>query len=218
MNQISTYLTEMQHLLGRLPVGDITRAMHLIAEAFFDDRQVFLMGNGGSAATASHFACDLAKSTITSGRRRFRVISLTDNVPLITAWANDWGYEDVFAEQLANLVNPGDLVIAISGSGNSPNVLRAIELARDHAAMTIGLTGFDGGKLAGIVDVCIVVPSQSMPQIEDVHLILQHLISSWLYQLISSESAVSLPRQSDPRESAGPCEDLERARVLTGDV
>ncbi|MER3404974.1 MAG: phosphoheptose isomerase, partial [Chloroflexota bacterium] len=124
------------------------------------------------------------KLTIAPGRPRVRALALTDNVPLLTAWANDSAYSDVFAEQLENLVEPGDVVVAISGSGNSPNVLKAVELARARGAATIGWTGFQGGRLKDLVDVVIIVPSDSMAQIEDVHLTLNHALAEALREAI----------------------------------
>jgi D-sedoheptulose 7-phosphate isomerase len=153
---------------------------------------VIIMGNGGSAATASHMACDLGKNTVIPGRPRFRVMALTDSMALITAYANDLGYENVFAEQLTNLVRPGDIVVGISTSGNSPNVLRAIELARQAGAITIGWTGYDGGKLAQMVDVPVVVPNHCVEQLEDVHLMLEHMVTAALRQAIQMEG-VPLP-------------------------
>jgi D-sedoheptulose 7-phosphate isomerase len=141
---------------------------------------VFIVGNGGSAATASHFACDLAKGTIITGRPRFRVMALTDNVPLMTAWSNDVSYEDVFVEQLRNVIRRGDVLVAISGSGNSENVLRAVELTSQMGGITIGLSGFSGGELSTLVDVPVVVPCEVMAQIEDVHLTLCHLVCAVL--------------------------------------
>jgi D-sedoheptulose 7-phosphate isomerase len=141
------------------------------------------MGNGGSAATASHFVCDLAKNTRTSGCQDFRVIGLADNMAILSAYANDEGYENVFAMQLKNLVRPEDVVIAISSSGNSPNVLRAVELANEIGATTIGFTGHGGGQLGSIAKIEVRVPNQFADQIEDVHLILAHLISRRLREL-----------------------------------
>ncbi len=135
------------------------------------------MGNGGSAATASHFACDLGKETVVEGRPRFRVLSLNDNVPLMTALSNDFGYHAIFKEQLSNLVNEGDIVIGITGSGNSANVLEAIEYARSRKAITIGLIGFGGGKLKDLVDEAIVISSTNYGHVESVHLIIEHLIA-----------------------------------------
>ena len=177
---ISAYLTEMQSTLSNLPIDSIERVVRLLREARSHKKRVFLFGNGGSAATASHLACDLAKGTSTNGKPRMRVVSLTDNVPLISAWANDSSYEDIFAQQLQEQVEPGDIAIGISGSGKSPNVLNAIKVARAAGAITIGLTGLDGGDLKNLVDLCIVVPDNSIDQVEDVHLMLGHIITSCL--------------------------------------
>ena len=162
-------------------------AVAVLYEARLSDRQVFIMGNGGSAATASHFACDLGKGTLLPGRPRFRVIALTDNMPLFSALANDYGYHRVFAEQLASLVRPGDVVIGISGSGNSANVVNALLFAQKVAATTIGMTGFDGGNVKRLVDVCIHVPNDCIEQVEDVHLLLEHLICTELRHSIGAE-------------------------------
>ena len=177
MDPIERYLNEVLEMIRGLPRKDIRRVVEAVREAREQNRQLFLLGNGGSAATASHMACDLAKTSLMPGVRRIRAIALTDNVPLITAWGNDASYENVFAEQLANLVQPGDLVIALSGSGNSPNVLRAVKVAKDVGARTVGLTGHPGGKLKGMVDISVVVPSRRIEQAEDAHLILDHLVS-----------------------------------------
>ena len=182
MYTISNYLRELADLLDRVPLSTIRSVVDELVRAQREGRKIFLLGNGGSAATASHIACDLAKGTATLGHRRLRVIALTDNVPLITAWANDTAYENAFAEQLRNLVEAGDVVIAISGSGNSPNVLRAVKVAREAGARTIGLTGFSGGKLASMVDLPVVVPGRTIQHVEDVHLALGHAIFHALCQ------------------------------------
>ena len=180
MGDIKSYVIELKATLDRLPWDKIEEAISVLHYARMTDKQVFILGNGGSAATASHFACDLGKTTILSDRPRFRAIALTDNMPIFSAYANDYGYEHVFSEQLANLINPGDIVIGISGSGNSANVLNAIRLARSTQAVTIAFTGFDGGKLKDLVDICILVPSYCMEQVEDIHLMLEHLICNCL--------------------------------------
>lgn len=149
-------------------------------------KKIFFMGNGGSGSTASHFACDLAKGTISTKYPRFKAISLTDNIPVILAWANDDSYEVIFVEQLKNLFEPEDVVVGISGSGNSPNVLRAIEYANKNGGITIGLSGFDGGKLKDIVQVSIVVPAYNMQQIEDMHLLIEHILTSLFREYKSS--------------------------------
>jgi D-sedoheptulose 7-phosphate isomerase len=177
---ISAYLTEMQSTLSNLPIDGIERIVSVLRDARAQKKTVFLFGNGGSAATASHLACDLAKGTNATGRPRLRVIALTDNVPLISAWANDSSYEDIFAQQLQQQVESGDIAIGISGSGRSPNVLNALKVARSAGAITIGLTGFDGGDLKNLVDLCVVVPDNSIDQVEDVHLMIGHVIASCL--------------------------------------
>lgn len=193
MEQIRTYIEELQGTLGELPVDAIRDVISVLHYARLTDRQVFLMGNGGSASTASHFACDLSKGTLVPGRPRFRAIALTDNMSIFSAYANDVGYDCVFAQQLASLVQPGDVVIGISGSGNSQNVLNAIELASQARATTIGLTGFDGGKLGKMVDINVQVPSNCMGQVEDVHLVLDHLICTCLRQAIQADPYAALP-------------------------
>ena len=173
---IGAYLGDLKEALAGLPVADLEKIIETLAVARERRQQVFLLGNGGSAATASHVANDLAKATITAGLPRLRVIALTDNVPLITAWGNDKAYDAVFAEQLENLVAPGDLVVGFSTSGTSPNVLRAFEVARAQRAVTIALTGKSGGALRGLADICLMVPSQHTQIIEDVHLAIGHCI------------------------------------------
>jgi D-sedoheptulose 7-phosphate isomerase len=147
---------------------------------------VYLFGNGGSAALASHFACDLGKGTAyCNGGKRFRVLSLTDNLPTLTAWANDTNYEDVFSEQLRNFVQPGDVALAISGSGNSKNVLNALRVAREARATTVGISGFQGGEMKPLCDICVVVPSENMQIIEDLHVAMSHSIFRIVYRRIS---------------------------------
>ena len=144
------------------------------------------MGNGGSASTASHFACDLGKGTVVNGRKRLRVLSLNDNMAIITALSNDLNYDAVFKEQLINLVAPGDVVIAITASGNSPNILKAVEYARKRGAITVALTGFNGGELASMTNDCIIVFSKDYGQIEDTHLVLGHMISQNMKHRLAS--------------------------------
>jgi len=148
----------------------------LLESAYHEGRQVFVMGNGGSGSTASHVACDLNKGVSVGLEKRFRVICLNDNVPTLMAYANDVSYEDIFVEPMKNFLHPGDLVIGISGSGNSPNVLKAIVYANSHGAHTVGLTGFDGGKLAVIVHTSLVVSADDMQKVEDIHFVLLHVI------------------------------------------
>jgi len=154
--------------------------VELIETARARGKRIFTFGNGGSAATASHFASDLCKGAISPGKPRIRAFALTDNLPLLSAWANDSAYENIFAEQLDNFVEAGDIAIGISGSGNSPNVLNGVKIAKAKGATTIGLIGFDGGKLKNLVDMAIVVPNHNMEQVEDVHLLLEHIITTCL--------------------------------------
>jgi D-sedoheptulose 7-phosphate isomerase len=147
MNIIQSYIDELKETLNNLSEEVIEQVLDVLHEARLVNQQVFILGNGGSASTASHFVCDLGKNTRVEGAPNFRVMGLTDNMAMFSALANDEGYESVFAQQLANHVQPGDVVIGISTSGNSKNVVKAIELANEVGAKTIGFTGFDCGKL-----------------------------------------------------------------------
>ncbi len=158
----------------------IARIVPVLLEARAADRTIYFFGNGGSASTASHFVVDIGKATIRGDGKRFRCVALVDSVESITAWANDAEYARVFSEQLATLAHPGDVAFGISGSGNSPNVLRAMELAPKLGLRTIGLTGMGGGKLRAAVEIPVVVPSNNMQHIEDVHLLICHLLTSYL--------------------------------------
>jgi D-sedoheptulose 7-phosphate isomerase len=176
---VEDYFQTLLQVIPRLPYPTINRAVAAILQTFEEGRTVFVFGNGGSAATASHIACDLNKGTIASAQsRRIKVISLTDNVPLVTAWANDASYEHVFSEQLRNFVQERDVVFAISASGNSPNVLRALETAREARAITLGISGYQGGRMKALCDICAVVPSDNMQMIEDMHHAIAHSIFS----------------------------------------
>jgi D-sedoheptulose 7-phosphate isomerase len=140
-------------------------------------RRVHICGNGGSASTALHMASDLNKGANRKDAPRFKAFALTNNKPAMLASANDTSYDNIFVEQLRNHLEKGDIVIGISGSGNSPNVLKALHYANDDGALTIGLAGFDGGEMAQLAKICYAVPSQTMQQIEDIHLLLEHMIS-----------------------------------------
>jgi D-sedoheptulose 7-phosphate isomerase len=206
---VQDYIQNLQETLSYLPLVQIERVIETLIEAQWSGRTVFVFGNGGSAATASHFACDLGKNAAIQGLPRIRAIALTDNVELITAWANDTAYENIFAEQLRGLVQPDDVVIGISGSGRSGNVLNAIALARQAGATTIGFTGFDGGLLAGMVDIPVVVPSNSMERIEDVHLVLEHIVCSTIREFQRQQLSLILKLRpelaaSQPEEAVSP--------------
>lgn len=184
---LNQYLVELEEAVRLLKRDTLWQATQVLFDAWRREAQIFVLGNGGSAATASHMANDMNKLTITPGKPRFKVIALTDNVPLMTAWGNDSSYEEVFSEQLINFIRPGDVVVAISASGNSPNVLRAVETARQHGAVTVGLTGNTGGKLKGMVDHCVLTPTGHICQQEDCHLIAEHAIANTLKVLVESE-------------------------------
>jgi D-sedoheptulose 7-phosphate isomerase len=174
ITDLNTYLLEVAQTLSQVPRQPLDRIAEAIWETYERDGTILICGNGGSAASASHFACDLAKLTISFDCRRVRAIALTDNLALMTAWSNDQGYADVFVEQLISIYRPGDLLFTISGSGNSPNVLRAVEWANDRGAPTVGLTGFDGGKLARMARLSLHVQNDIMPQVEDIHMTICH--------------------------------------------
>jgi len=183
---VDDYLRHLCLTIDRVSRDAIWEAVEILLEACRARRRVYLFGNGGSAATASHMANDLNKQASLTGGPLFRAIALTDNVPLITAWSNDEGYAEAFARQLANHVEAGDVVVAISTSGNSANVLRALAVAREHGARSIGFTGGDGGALRGLVDCCVHVPCDDVGQQEDVHLVLNHAISTALRARLSA--------------------------------
>lgn len=180
MHSIKEYLAMEALLFDRLALDQVDRVTAILERARAEGRRIFLFGNGGSASTASHFACDLGKGTIREDKPRFKVLALHDNLPTFSAYANDRGYEHVFAEPLISLAERGDIAIGFSGSGNSPNVLRAMEVAHQHGLSTIGFTGFEGGKLKDRVEIEINIPSQIMGQIEDVHLALAHALCEML--------------------------------------
>jgi D-sedoheptulose 7-phosphate isomerase len=179
-NSVQEWLTNYREGLTRalenVSVERFEQLVQLLESAYHENQQVFIFGNGGSGSTASHFACDLNKGVSYGLQKRFRVICLNDHVPTLTAYANDVSYDDVFVELLKNFFHPADLVIAISGSGNSRNVLKAIEYANTHGGRTVGLSGYDGGKLAQLAQTPLIAPVNDMQKAEDVHLILFHVI------------------------------------------
>lgn len=175
------YLSEASTALeGPYILEAARQIVPLLVRARAAHRTVFFLGNGGSASTASHFVTDISKVATRGDGRPIRCVGLTDNVPGMTAIANDRDYSRIFADQLKTLAEPGDVAVAISGSGNSPNVLEAVRAARSLGVTTIGLTGIGGGKLKDLVDVALVVPSNSMQHVEDVHVIVLHLLTAYL--------------------------------------
>jgi D-sedoheptulose 7-phosphate isomerase len=179
-DQIDSYIDSQIKTLQDLKkhTATIEKIGKKLLEAREAGNTIYIMGNGGSASTASHMACDLLKSAIDQGKSRFKVISLTDNTAVFSAWANDTSYDMVFEEQLKNFLTEKDIVIAISGSGNSPNILKAIDFANKTGAYTIGLTGMGGGKLAKTAKLSLIVPNDNMWRVEDIHLLLNHLFVS----------------------------------------
>ncbi|MBL7144462.1 MAG: SIS domain-containing protein [Phycisphaerae bacterium] len=175
-----TYIEQLISTLEKFPYNKIESLVELLVETRKQANRVFIFGNGGSATTASHMACDLTKDKPFDTELPLKVISLTDNVALLTAAGNDLGYEEIFIKQLRNLLQPNDVVIAISASGNSENILRAMEYARQKGAIRVGITGFDGGKIKENVDICIWIDNQTYGQVEDVHLIINHLVTAVL--------------------------------------
>jgi D-sedoheptulose 7-phosphate isomerase len=173
---LDRYLGRLHAAVDAVPRDRLVALGETLYRAYRTDKQVFTAGNGGSASTASHMAADLAKNTIGPNMPRFRVISLNDNVAMMTALANDLGYDSVFSEQLTNLIRAGDILIVVSASGHSPNILRAIRYAQEQSAEVVGLLGFGGGPAAAMVDLPIVVSSSDYGVVEDVHLIINHVM------------------------------------------
>ena len=186
-DHVADYLERLTDSLDEIVSSEVSELGEILYRAYHMGASVFIVGNGGSASTASHMAADLAKNTIGPHMVRFRVMSLNDNISLLTALANDDGYENVFREQLVNLIKPGDVLIAISASGNSPNVLRAIEYAKSRNAQTVGLLGFDGGKALDLVDRAIHVRSSDYGVIEDAHLVLNHILVEYFQRRLAEE-------------------------------
>ena len=180
-NYVHRYIEETEGAL-RDPflVEGVARAIPVLLKARDEGHTLYFFGNGGSASTASHMAQDLAKLTISEGRKRFRTHSLADHMSVILAWANDSNFAEIYAEQVKSHGQPGDVAIGISGSGNSPNVLRALEEARRLGMTTVGFIGTGGGKMKALCDVSVIVPSHNMQHIEDLHHLMLHLICSYL--------------------------------------
>jgi len=194
LSRSESYLQTVSSTLKRLPFARIDQLTEVLWNAYQGNRAVYLFGNGGSAALASHCACDLGKGTVMNEQRRFRVLALTDNIPLLTAWANDAHYEDIFAEQLRSFLHEGDVAFAISGSGNSPNVLNGLRVASEMGALAVGLTGCQGGKMKDLCEPCVVIPSEHMQIIEDAHLSVAHAIFISLRERIAESVSQNLAK------------------------
>jgi D-sedoheptulose 7-phosphate isomerase len=180
------YKNELLRTIDAIDLAVVDEAIAWLAEARAAGRTIFIAGNGGSAATASHFVCDMVKGASYQRRERFRVLCLNDNLPTLTAYSNDVGYDTVFAEQLKNFAQPGDVYIAISGSGNSPNVVKAMETAEEMGCRTIAMTGRDGGALAKLAQLHLHVSVPHMGRIEDAHMIICHMIGYYFMEETNS--------------------------------
>jgi len=191
MDHARDYFNRYAEILGTIDTSRINVIIDVLFMSWKHGNHVFIVGNGGSASSASHMACDLGKNTIYNphdpSSRRFKVTSLTDNVSTMTALGNDLGYEYIYSQQLSNLGRPGDVLIILTGSGNSPNVLKVIEKANILGMVTIGILGFDGGKAKDLVDHCIIWPESNYGRVEDFHIMLNHVIRDGLMRMIEDE-------------------------------
>ena len=176
MSFAADYKSKLVRALDTIDLPRVEDAIAWLRQARDEGRRVFICGNGGSAASANHFACDIVKGASYQRDKRFKIMALSDSIPTMTAYANDVGYEHVFVEQLRNFAEPGDVVMAISGSGNSPNVVNAIEYGNEIGCKTIGLTGFSGGRLAKAAQLNIHVAEDHMGRCEDGHMVVLHMI------------------------------------------
>ena len=179
------YIEKLKDILSSFPHKQFERLLTAMLDVYKKDKQIFVMGNGGSAATASHWVSDIAKGPFSIGPKRFKILCLNDNIPTMLAYANDFSYENIFVEQLINLFVPGDLVIGISGSGNSANVLKAIDYANNNNGITVGLCAFSGGLLYTIVDIPILIETDDMQKAEDVHLVVTHMAMQRAFDIIA---------------------------------
>lgn len=181
------YLSEEKSLLDDIPLDKFEDIVELLCDAYERENQIFVFGNGGSGSTASHFACDINKGVCSGSRKRFKVICLNDNTPTMLAYANDNSYDDIFVEQLKNLLRTDDLVIAFSGSGNSENVVKAIRYANENGARSLAFAGFDGGRVTKVAGTSILIPANDMQKVEDLHLVLVHMIMQVLCAMFGEE-------------------------------
>jgi len=184
-DHIVGYLNTLRGMLDELPLDAVENVLQLFENAYRDDRTIYICGNGGSFSTAAHWVCDFSKGTNASGAKRMRMFGLGDNIPMLTAYANDVHYDEVFAEPLRTYVRPGDVVVLLTASGNSSNILQAARAAKEVGAVTVGLIGFGGGKLAALVDYPVVVSCKEYGPVEDLHLVLDHIISLHMRSVIA---------------------------------
>ena len=184
-DRVDDYLNDIANISRELDAGAIIKIIGIFKDAHKKRKKIYVIGNGGSAATANHFACDLGKNATRKDNDRFAIISLCNDISCITAYGNDEGYETIFEEQLKNFLDKGDILFCISASGNSPNIIRAAEYAKNKKRTVVGLTGFKGGKLKDIADQNITVFSDSFEKIEDIHLVITHVTVYCFKQYLS---------------------------------
>jgi D-sedoheptulose 7-phosphate isomerase len=201
---IRRYLADVKSLLDQVETAQVEPIVEALLEAWRHGRRVLLMGNGGSSSSVSHIVNDLQKNIFLETGRPLRALCLSDCTPLMMAWANDTNWDNIFAPQVECWVEPGDVVIGVSGSGNSMNVVQAIRAANRLGALTFGLAGFTGGKLKGTAQSCLVVPSDSMQRIEDVHMILLHILFTSLLERAKEEAVAVLFAPPAPERLLSP--------------
>lgn len=184
-SHIKSYFDRLKAVLDSVRIEDVEKLISIFEDAYDRDAAIYVCGNGGSWSTASHWVCDFAKGASSPGKRRVRLFAPGDNIPMLTAYANDVSYNSVFAEPLRAYCKPGDVVILITASGNSPNILEAVIAAREAKATVVGLIGFGGGKLAALTDHNVIVDSREYGPVEDLHLVLDHIISTYMKDYIA---------------------------------
>lgn len=185
-DHIQLYLDQLRKMLDELPLDAVEGVIEVFEKAYRQGNTIFICGNGGSASTSSHWACDLAKGTVADGAPRLKAVSVADNLALLTAYANDLDYNRVFSEPLRTYAKPGDVAVLITASGNSPNVLEAARVAREIGMISVGLIGFGGGKLASMVDHQVTVSCREYGPVEDLHMILDHIISLYIRRVVAA--------------------------------
>lgn len=186
-NDIKDYLAKVKEIIDQISITEVNTLLNLLNQARLEEKNIFIFGNGGSAATASHFVCDFNKGVSELVNPKFKFLCLNDNVPTMMAYSNDVGYEVVFEGPLKNFLKKGDLVIGISGSGNSPNVINAIKYANENGGITVGLSGYNGGKLKVLAQYGVHIPVHNMQIVEDLHMVLDHLMMTVLYHAAKNQ-------------------------------
>ncbi len=185
VNYTAEYFQKLKDGLDSLDINSLEKIIEALKQAREEDKQIFIFGNGGSSAIASHLVNDLNKLASIGSEKKFRAIALTDNIPLLTAWANDEGYTEIFSRQLDNFLREGDVVVGISSSGNSENMVRALKLAHQRGAITVGLVGFGGGRMKSLADYFLWFPENHYGRVEDAHTVFCHLIANFLRDQLS---------------------------------